>query len=144
MSKFKHGNLGEIISNAVRLKICQPSVELLPPGCRYDGAVQVGNFIFGSHSHDTGISVHVYVRHPVSFDPLEIINACYWKSESSYGHNKTLWESGMWDDALGEAVDVIKEKIAIAEAGIADNNETYLADLARTNKEIKDTFESLF
>lgn len=142
--KFRYGNLGKTIARAINLKVCAADGKNLPAGCAYDGALSVGNFLFGSNSHDTGISVHVYIEHPESLETLEIICGTYWYSESRYGFNKFTWKDGKWSNALGDAVATIESEIKKAEGIITEKQKEMEDKKAKSEQKTKAVFEGIF
>ena len=144
MNKSQYGNLGQIIRKALRFKVCLSERKTLPPGCRYDGALAVGLFLFGCHAHDTGISVHVYIENPKTQKTLEIVNGTYWFCESRYGFNKFKWEYGKWDKALKEAVETIVSETDKAETGYNTEQAAFQKGKDEKEQAVKESFECIF
>ena len=142
--QYKHGNLGKIVAKALGLKVCLATQESLPPGCAYDGALTVGKFIFGPHSHSTGISLHVYIENPDTLETYEIVNGTYWFSESTYGFNTFKWETGKWDKAFEDAIETLKIETGKAEALIKAEEDEFIAVNLKKTQEAKELIEGLF
>jgi hypothetical protein len=137
-------NLGQLLVMADRMNVLPAEKGVsLPHGCAYGIALNVGNFFFGAHSHDTGISVHVYIRHPETQEDYEIINGTYWYS-SRYDFNKFTWEKGKWDKSLQEAINIIREKTTEAEVEYQCKQNSLKDKALSKEKQKKTKFESIF
>ena len=140
--KDKHGNLGQLIYDCARHGINVTDHNQLPS--YLTTPIKVGNFVFSANHHSTGISVNVLLVHPDTGETYEIVNGTYWYSESTYGFNKFTWQRGKWDDALTEAIETLKEMLAVR---VATHEKKRAADDAAEKNRAqieKDKFEALF
>jgi len=142
MHKKQLGNIGEIIQKAIRFGVhCVPAEKGLS---NYGQLVGIGPFVFDTNKHDTGISVHAYIKHPKTSKFYEIINGTYWYSESSYGHNKFKWEDGKWNEALTVALAAIVAETNDAESAYEARQDDISAKQDCEKQTVKAEFESIF
>ena len=99
-------------------------------------------FVFYFSEHDTGTNVSVYIESPEK-ERREIINCPYWDS-SHYTFNKSLFESGKWDNLLEKTIDDMAEHANLAIQKEQEEKErAKLENLAKQLAE-KQKFEALF
>lgn len=137
--------LGKLIEECKRNGVNTVKQDSVP--CYVNGngdAVQVGVFVFGSNSHDTGISVNVNIIHPKTNKPFEIIRGTYWYSESTYGFNKFKRLKGKWDEPLKDAVSSLRASLLIKLHTDAIEEDGWIDDKRGEQKQELADVESIF
>lgn len=108
----------------------------------FKDSISVGHFKFNSHSHDTGVSVRVFIC--LGDEMLDIINGTYWYSESTYGHNKFIHNKGAWDAAFEDAVKDLKKMLSDAIEKKIEKLKVELEESLKEEREKKSRFEAIF
>lgn len=103
----------------------------------------IGKFRFQVHSHDTGLSVQVWIIKD-SLEVRHIISTDYW-FYSRYCFNDSKWEKGAWDDALNKVLAQMKEDVNQEEerlSGLAEmQEERRKAEDAKKKQEAEALFQ---
>ena len=140
--KYEYGNLGDIIGDCIQygINVEDRKFSFYIAGNR---GVKCGKFIFSASRHSTGISVTVTIEHP-SGKSYEIINGCYWFSESTYGFNKFKWVCGKWDESLKEAILELKKLLSDAEIIRKGRDDEFIVKKQAAEQKEKEEFEQIF
>lgn len=130
--------LDKIILDCIRYKIN------LVEGSDYYGnpTVKIDRFSFGIDSHSTGNSISVNIQNEEG-ESYNIINGTYWFS-SRYCFNEFKQESGKWDEALNQAIQKLKNKIAVAKEEERIREEQSKQEKVKKELTVKQKFEALF
>lgn len=106
------------------------------------GDIKVGLFNFSAYSHDTGVSVKVFIENGT--DTYEVINGTYWYNESQYGFNKFTRNHGAWDVALEVAILDLKQMLKEIINQKISELKIELAAQIEKEESLKQQFEVLF
>ena len=74
------------------------------------GNVENDRFLFSINCHDTGVSVNSFIKLPDG-ELYKFADRTYWYNESQYGFNSWNYESGKWDKAYEEFIQVLRESL---------------------------------
>jgi hypothetical protein len=133
-----------VLLAAVRFGLVQPVSEARKLHCQpiYDGAYEVGRFVFETHAHDTGCHVDVWAFDE-SGSALKIVNATFWYS-TAYTHNKDTFVTGAALDAFYETLSELLEKVDSAAAAKKAKEEAQKAERDAIEKAKVDALNASF
>ena len=108
----------------------------------YNGnLVEIDNFIFEAHKHDTGCDLGCWIV--TENDYYAIINTTFWYS-SIYTFNPSKWEKGKWDKALDKAIETLTYKVKEHKKATKTANDLVLKERDKEKMKRKAKFEALF
>lgn len=107
------------------------------------GHIENDRFLFSINCHDTGVSVNSFIKLPDG-EFYKFADRTYWYNESQYGFNSWNYESGKWDEAYEEFIQVLGESLKRHYDFRIKQYEKKISDEKERFQKEKSAVESLF